>query len=164
VIAGRLLLLAIPVIVAPVACYHPSHIGLQPIAADSASGTVSITGTAFEQQIVLRSANSTETLSAHGADSAGLSRMGGVEVSVLGLRTDKAFYVRSFTAVRVAGAPVVDGILRRDADRIVLATSGGTIALGNPPSELTRLIGARVWVGGPLDTGPNSFGIIAPPP
>jgi hypothetical protein len=159
-----LFLLAIPMIAAPVGCYHPPHVGLQPIAADSASGTISITGTAFERQIVLRSANSTETLSAHGSDSAALSRMGGIEVSVVGLRTDNVFSVRSFTAVRVAGASVVDGVLRRDGDRILLETSSGRIPLGNPPGELTKLIGARVWIGGPLDTGPNSFGVIAPPP
>jgi hypothetical protein len=162
VIARQLLVLAIPAIFGTLGCYHPSYVGLQPIAADSATGTISITGTAFEQQIVLRSVSSTEMLSAHAGDSAALSRMGGVEVSVLGLRTDKAFYVRSFTAVKVAGSPVVDGILRSDGDRILLETSSGRIQLGNPPGELTRLIGARVWIGGPLDTGPNTFGIIAP--
>jgi hypothetical protein len=162
VIARRAVFLAIPVVVASTSCYHPSYGGLQSIAADSASGTISITGTAFEQQIVLRSVNSTEVLTAQAADSAALTRMGGVEVSVVGLRTEKAFYVRSFTAVRVAGAPVVDGIIRGDGDRIMIETSTGRTALGNPPAELRKLVGARVWIGGPLDTGPNTFGIIAP--
>ena len=161
---ARLAFLAAPVLVAAAGCYHPPYVRLQPIAADSASGIVAITGTAFEQRIVLRSVGGTEVLSAHSADSAALSRMGGVEVSVRGLRTDRAFYVRSFSAVRVAGAPVVDGILRSEADRLVLETTSGTIPLGNPPVQLTKLIGARVWIGGPLDVGPNSFGIIAPPP
>ena len=161
-IATRLLFVAIPAVIATFGCYHPRYVAVQPIAADSASGVIAITGTTFEQQIILRTVNSTELLSAHAADSAALSRMGGVEVSLVGLRTDRTFNVRSFRAVRVAGAPVVDGILRSDGDRIVLETSSGRLSLGNPPAQLRKLVGARVWIGGPLDTGPNTFGVITP--
>ena len=158
------MLLVIPALVAAADCNRPPNVEPQPVASDSASGVIAITGTAFEQQIVLRTSGGTEVLSAHAADSAALSRMGGVEVSVTGLRTDRSFNVRSFSAVRVAGARVVDGILRSDGDRIALETPAGKLLLGNPPAELRKMIGARVWISGPLDTGPNTFGIITPAP
>jgi hypothetical protein len=163
-VIGRPVLILAASIFATFGCYHPPYVGMGPIANDSANGIISVTGTAFEQQIVLRSVVGVEVLSAHSADSAALSRMGGVEVSLLGLRTDNAFYVRSFTAVKVAGAPVVDGILRSEGDRLTLETVEGRMPLGNPPAQLKKLVGARVWIGGPLDTGPNNFGIIAPAP
>ena len=53
-------------------------------ATDTLSGIVSVTGTAFEQQIVLRSDGDVTGLSASAADSAALSRMGGIEVRVFG--------------------------------------------------------------------------------
>jgi len=40
---------------------------------------------------------------------------------------------------------------------------GGRIPLGNPPAALRNMIGARVWIGGPLDSGPNVYGLITPP-
>lgn len=160
---GRIIVRA-TLTVAFLGCYHPAYVGLRPIANDSASGVISITGTAFAQHIVLREVNATEVLSADSADSAALSRMGGVEVSMLGLRTDDAFHVRSFTAVKVAGAPVLDGIVRSEGNRFALETADRRIPIGNPPPQLKTLVGARIWIGGPLDTGPNSFGIIAPAP
>jgi len=36
------------------------------------------------------------------------------------------------------------------------------LPLGNPPAGLRALIGARVWIGGSLNTGPNTYGVIVP--
>ena len=121
---------------------------------------MSVTGTSFEQQLVLRAGSTATVLSASAADSAALSRMGGIEVSVFGKRADEQFRVDRFTALSVAGARVVDGVIREEGGRLVLETSGGRIPLGNPPAALRNAIGARVWIGGPLDTGPNNFGVI----
>jgi len=88
--------------------------------------------------------------------------MGGVEVVVIGRRTPNHFQVERFTAVNVAGSPVVDGFLRKDGERLVLETTHGSIRLGNPPVALQGMIGARIWIGGPLDKGPNSYGVIVP--
>lgn len=143
-------------------CHQPAHTSPAAIAPDSLKGVVSITGTSFEQRLVLRSGNSVTTLAAVTPESAALVRMGGIEVLVVGKRTPIAFDVDHFAALGVGGSPVADGVLRTDDGRLVLETSHGRIPLGNPPSALRGMIGARVWVGGPLDKGPNSYGVIAP--
>ncbi len=150
---------------AGVAC---SHRGAKESAAarpspDSLSGTVAITGTTFEQRVVLRSGGGTTGLLLSPADSAALSRLGGVEVMLRGQADAITFRVASFVALRVDGAPVADGVLRREGERLWLETAGGKVALGNPPAALRAMVGARVWIGGPLDAGPNVYGVIAPP-
>lgn len=129
---------------------------------DSLSGTVSVTGTSFEKRLVLRSGDTAVRLSATAPDSAALSRMGGVEVMVVGKRAGDSLQVERFAAVRVGGAPVVDGVLRNDGGQLSLETHHGKIQLGNPPAALRGMIGARVWIGGPLDRGPNVYGVIVP--
>jgi len=143
-------------------CHHTSRTSSATIEADSLTGIVSVTGTAFEQRLVLRSGDSTIPLSAATPDSAALSRLGGVEVAVVGRRESNRFRVERFTAVSVAGAPVVDGIVRNDGGRLMIETARGSIPLGNPPTALRSMIGARIWIGGPLDTGPNPYGVIIP--
>ena len=130
--------------------------------AETLIGIVSITGTSFEKRIVLRAGDTSTYLSATGDDSDALTRLGGVEVEVSGKRSGDSFVVERFAALRVAGAAVVDGVLRRDGDRVLLETSKESIPLGNPPSAFRGMIGARVWVGGPLDRGPNVYGLIRP--
>ncbi len=132
-------------------------------APDSLRGIVSITGTSFEKQLVLRFGDSAVYLSAAPADSAALSRMGGVEVRVRGKKSPNMFRVDKFAALRVAGAPVIDGVLRNEDGRLLLETADGRIPLGNPPPALRSMIGARVWIGGALDRGPNVYGVIIPP-
>jgi len=144
------------------ACHHALRTPPVAIKPDSVAGIVSITGTAFEQHLVLRSGNSVTPLSAATSDSAALSRMGGVEVLVIGTRAPNLFRVERFTAVNVAGSPVVDGFVRRDGERLLLETTHGTVPLGNPPTALRSMIGARLWIGGPLDKGPNTYGVIVP--
>ena len=143
-------------------CQHAARTSTAAIEPDSLTGAVSITGTAFEQQLVLRSGDRATPLSAGASDSAALSRMGGVEVLVIGKRTPNVFQVERFAALNVAGSPVVDGFIRNDGGRLVLETTNGRIPLGNPPATLRGMIGARVWIAGPLDTGPNSYGVIVP--
>jgi len=150
------------VMAAAVGCHHASRTSADAFAPDSLTGIVSVTGTAFEQHLVLRSGNTVTPLSAATADSAALSRLGGVEVLVIGTRSPNLFRVERFMAVNVAGSPVVDGIIRNDDGRLVLETSRGPIALGNPPTALRSMIGARLWIGGPLDKGPNTYGVIVP--
>lgn len=143
-------------------CHHPAPKPSVTIEADSLTGIISITGTSFEQQLVLRSGTPATLLSAAPSDSAALSRLGGVEVLVVGRRAANTFRVERFTALSVAGAPVVDGVVRDYGDRVVLETIRGPLPLGNAPTGLRALSGARVWVGGPLATGPNSYGLIVP--
>jgi hypothetical protein len=127
-------------------------------------GIVSVTGTGFEQQVVLQRTSLGGSLRLHAspADSAALVRVGGAEVAARGELTGRSLRVRSFTVTRVGNAPVVDGVLRMDGSRLLLDSTNGAVTLGNPPQALRNAIGARVWVSGPLDTGPNSFGMIQP--
>jgi hypothetical protein len=147
---------------AALGCHHPAPKPSVTIGVDSLTGIVSITGTSFEQQIVLRGGTTTTLLSAAPPDSAALSRLGGVEVLVVGRRDGNRFRVEHLTALSVAGSPVVDGIVRKYGDRVVVETTRGPMPLGNPPSGLRALSGARVWIGGPLNTGPNTYGVIVP--
>jgi len=151
-----------PLMTAALGCHHPAPKPSVAIEADSLTGIVSITGTSFQQQIVLRSGNTATALSAAASDSAALSRLGGVEVLVVGRKSDNHFRVAHFTALSVTGSPVIDGIVRNYGDRVVVETARGPLPLGNPPSGLRGLSGARVWVGGPLNTGPNTYGVIVP--
>jgi hypothetical protein len=143
-------------------CHHPAPKPSVAIETDSVTGIVSITGTSFERQIVLRSGTTATLLSASAPDSAALSRLGGVEVLVVGRRNGNRFRVEHLTAVSVAGSPVVDGVVRNYGDRVIVETTRGPLPLGNPPSGLRALNGARVWIGGPLDKGPNTYGVIVP--
>jgi hypothetical protein len=154
----------VPCLATATGCQPPAYTSPATIAADSLSGIVSITGTAFEQRVVLRTGDRFTSLAAATSDSAALSRMGGVEVLVFGKQTPTLFRVDHFTALSVAGSPVADGVLRNAGGRVVLETARGPIPLGNPPTALRGMIGARVWIGGPLDTGPNTYGVIVPTP
>jgi hypothetical protein len=146
-------------------CHPPAQTSASAAAPDSIKGIVSVTGTGFEQRVVLRSQGDNVTLlSAATADSAALSRLGGVEVLAIGQRSGNELRVERFTAISVAGAPVVDGVLRDDNGKLMLETTQGRVQLGNPPAALRNLVAARVWIGGPLDRGPNTYGVIAPPP
>lgn len=131
---------------------------------DTRAGIVSVTGTSFEQRLVLTSGTRVINLVASAADSSALSHVGGVEVLARGWADANTFHVASFVVRRVGGELVVDGVLGRDGERLVLDTVGGRVVLGNPPAALRGIVGARVWIGGPLDIGPNNYGIIIPVP
>ncbi|MEP6495245.1 MAG: hypothetical protein ABJF01_21340 [bacterium] len=137
-------------------------IGPSEVAADSVVGIVAVTGASFEQRLILRTDRGFARLWTNAADSAALSRLGGVEVVARGQANASGLSVVRFTVRRVDNQPVVDGILRRDGEQMLLETAAGRIPLGNPPAALREMAGARVWIGGPLDRGPNVYGIIMP--
>lgn len=146
-------------------CRHAPETHAVPatVARDSLTGIVAVTGTSFEKRLVLRSGQRSTTLSANTTDSASLTRVAGAEVRVRGQADSSAFLVSSFTVVSVDNRPVVDGVLRTDGAKISLETALGRMSLGNPPTALRGMPGARVWIGGPLDVGPNVYGIVTPP-
>ena len=151
-------------------CHHHAHPGVSALdttsvlvsgaPADSLIGIVSVTGTSFEQRIVLHTGKSTRALTLWREDSAAIAQLGGTEVVVHGDGASAAFAVRWFVVRSVDGAPVVDGVLDRREGHLVLHTMTGVVTLGNPPIALDSLEGSRVWIGGPLATGPNVYGII----
>lgn len=143
-------------------CYHRNIGATEGSSPDSASGIVSVTGTMFEHHLVLRTISKPIPLIAGSADSMALTNLAGVEVLVRGDLSDGTMRVKSFTAMRVDGAPVVDGVVIDNGGRLFLKTSSGTLLVGNPPAKLREMISARVWIGGPLDKGPNNYGVIVP--
>jgi hypothetical protein len=132
-------------------------------AADSAVGVIAVTGTSFEERLMLRVDGEWIRLRPDAGDSAALTRLSGVEVLVRGQRLTSGLLVQSFSVLRVDGQRVFDGVIRQDGARLVLETATDRVALGNPPAILRGMIGARVWIGGPLETGPNTYGIIVAP-
>ena len=154
---------ALSMIPAMQGCYHQHAVEVaRESIPDSVQGVVSVTGTAFEHRLVLRAANKAILLAADSADSAALTNLAGVETRVRGRLDGGAMHVQNFTALRVDGAPVVDGILIDRSGQLFLKTLDGLWLIGNPPSRLREMISARVWIGGPLDTGPNNYGVIVP--
>lgn len=123
---------------------------------------MSITGTGFEQQIMLvRSGAPGLRLLAAPPDSGALLHVAGMEIAARGDVSGSAMRLRSFTVTRAGATPVVDGVLRLDGNHLVLETATGRLALGNPPTAFRQLVGARVWISGSLDTGPNAYGVIS---
>lgn len=145
-------------------CHHHAQAKAVGAAArtDSLRGVVSVNGTGFEQHIVLRADDRAYAVVASTTDSAALTRVGGAEIVVRGVAAGDSFKVADFVVRSIEGAPVVDGVLAKNGDRLVLRGEEGELALGNPPAELTSMVGARVWLSGPLGTGPNSYGVIVP--
>ncbi|MBA2686261.1 MAG: hypothetical protein H0U66_17390 [Gemmatimonadaceae bacterium] len=141
--------------------HHSRSAAAQPTSRDSLVGIVSVTGTSFEQYIVLRTSSGIRALALSStADSAALATLGGVEVKAYGTAHADRFELSAFSVKSVDGAAVIDGVLMRDGSHYSLRTRGGDVALGNPPAALEKLVGARLWVGGPLDSGPNVYGVI----
>ena len=132
------------------------------IGPDSVVGIVTGNGTAFEQRVMLRSAGREIALAPTARDSAAFVRIAGTEVVARGKAGANAFQVQAFSVRTVDGQPVADGILVRDGASVALQTAGGRITLGSPPLALAALVGARVWIAGPLESGPTAFGIIIP--
>lgn len=145
------------------ACHRQQVAAADTLGPTELRGALSITGTAFEQQMMLRAGTRvTRLFPANVRDSAALVRLDGVDIGARGTLDEKGLRVASFTALSVSGLPVYDGIVRVDGKTVELETANGRVALGNPPEPLRQMAGARVWVGGPIERGPNNYGVIVP--
>lgn len=91
-----------------------------------------------------------------------LLRLSGLEVMVRGeLEAPRRFRVERVTVRASAGVPAEDGILAREGERWFLLTGDGRrLAIARVPEALRNRVGARVFLAGPLDRAPDSFGII----
>jgi hypothetical protein len=158
--SGRFRTLAMLLLASNIACHNQQTVAQTP--PSMLRGIISVTGTGFDQRIQIRVENRSTRLWASPADSAALVRLGGLEVETRGWLDERGMRVASFTAWSVSGSPVVDGIVRLNGRDVSLETAKGLVALGNPPNELRMMPGARVWVSGSLEKGPNSYGVIVP--
>lgn len=133
------------------------------VAGDTLRGTVAIAGSEPMTRIVLQTAaGSTSGLC--GALEP-LRRAAGLEVVVRGSRNAQGQFCVDRFAVRSAnGIPAVDGVLTRVGEGFALVTAdGGRLPIARLPDALRSSVGARVWLAGPLDRAPDSFGVIGDP-
>jgi len=157
-IAERLLALAAVMIVA--ACHRTP--GTAP---EAARGIVKIIGTSRDDALILQRSTADSAivqLHAEAVESAALRQVVGTLVAVRGQFTARdTLDVSSFRVVSVDGQNVIDGVLRQTKAGLTICPSSETcVALGNPPGALRSLVGARIWIGGPVTTGPNTFGVV----
>lgn len=123
-------------------------------------GTITVVGNAPVAQVQLREAGGTRTLT--GPELAALRRVAGAEVELRGSPVAGGeLLVREFTVLSVDGQPALDGVLEHDAHSLYLRTASRRVPLGNPPAEFHDLVGARVWLTGSPERGPNAFGLIS---
>jgi len=130
-------------------------------AADSLRGTVRVVGSEPLTQVVLEPAGGGAAVALEG-ERAVLQRLAAIEVMVAGDAETPGRFRVARVAVRSAnGVPAVDGVLAREGDRWVLATADGRrLPVPHLPEALRDHAGARVWLAGPLDRAPDSFGVI----
>lgn len=142
------------------------------VVADTARGTLSVVGSEPLTTVVLAQSGPGGMLAIEGTAQASLARMAGLEVVVTGRRTER----RSMTAspsgaivfdadrfeVRAADRIAAhDGIVTLEGGKFYLLTpSHGRLAADHLPAALRGRVGARVFLVGPLDRAPVSYGVI----
>jgi hypothetical protein len=132
-------------------------------AGDTLRGTVVIAGSEPMTSIVLQTrAGATRSLC--GAREP-LRTVAGLEVAVWGAANAQGqFCVHRFAVRSANGVPAVDGILAREGRAFALVMGDGTrLPIARLPDALRSSVGARVWLAGPLDRAPDSFGVIGDP-
>lgn len=132
--------------------------------ADTARGTITVVGVQPATDVVLQPAAGGPSLILSTDEQESLNRVSGLDVWVEGTRVGSTHFVVSRFAVRSAdGIAAADGVLTGEDGRVLLVTADGRrLPLAQPTAALRNQIGARVWISGPLDRAPVSFGIITP--
>ncbi len=150
----------------------PEGDGAAVVVSDTARGIVSVVGSEPLTTVVLALTGPGGLLAIEGPAQAALGRMAGLEVVVSGRRSER----RSMTAspsgaivfeagrfeVRAADSIAAhDGIVTVEGGKFYLRTaSHGRLAADHLPSALRERVGARVFLVGPLDRAPVSYGFI----
>lgn len=134
----------------------------QAASTDSVRGIVSAVGSFPMTSVVVRPASG-DAITITGPLAGEIARAAGAEVWVSGDRAARSIAARSYAVRTVDGEPAVDGILERDGDGLVLVTRSGRRPIARPLQALRGMIGARVWLVGPLDGTITSYGILREP-
>ena len=149
----------------PPATPRPATSGSAPAQAspaDTVRGIIAETGSTPVTQVVVRAPGGRVT-AISGPLAREIGRASGAELWVRGRRDGQALEATAYAVRTIDGQPAVDGILARDGDRLVLVTAGGRRPIAQPLQALWGMIGARVWLVGPLDGRITSYGVLREP-
>ena len=129
--------------------------------ADTLRGSVEEVGTGEMPDLVLVPPGGGRSVSLRGPLRPLLEHVVGLGVVAVGDRQADAVTVDRFVVVSANGLPTTDGILSARHDSLFLATvDGAKPALVHPSPVLRGHVGGRVWVAGPIDQEPVTYGII----
>lgn len=138
-----------------------STTGASPVA-DTVRGIVSEVGSFPMISVVVQPA-SDGAVTITGALAGEIGRAAGAEVRVSGKRSAHSLEATSYAVRTVDGEAAVDGVLAEDGGRLVLLTGAGRRPIARPLQALRGMIGARVWLVGPLDGTITSYGVLREP-
>ncbi len=183
-VALRLLLLTLVSVSAASACRRAGaadassdSASASAIRADSVRGVLSLVGSEPLPVLLLSPTASSgmDTVVLVGALSSTLRNVVGLDIVVAGRRTGErvpgviargamSLDVRQFIVRAADGVATHDGVLaRRDSLYLLRDADGIEHALPSLPASLRRMLGARVWLAGPLAASPTSYGVIVQP-
>lgn len=130
-------------------------------AIDTVLGVPEVRATGGAARVAMTSASGAVT-ALGGPQAALIGALAGAEIWVAGARdTQGVLVVERFSVRSVDGRPARDGILERDGDGYYLRSPDGSRqVVAAPPPALRAHVGDRVWVSGPPDLPPVSFGVV----
>lgn len=132
------------------------------VAPDTVRGVVSEVGSQPMTSVVVQPAAG-GAVTIRGSLAREIARAAGAEVWVAGTRDARVLEAAAYAVRRVDGEAAVDGVLARDGDRLVLVTPAGRHPIARPLQAFRGMIGARVWLVGPLDGTITSYGVLREP-
>jgi hypothetical protein len=147
------------------ACHHRNREAASagreadPEMADTLEGRVHVGGVQPFPKVTLVTDSGGRAVALVGPEA--LARVAGLRVAVTGTSSGTQFTVKRFRVVAANGVPATDGRLVADGDSLALVTEDGARhPLGRPSPGLWEHVGRRVWIAGPLDGEPVSYGVI----
>ena len=149
------------------ACHCPTSGGpsARGTAPDTVRGLVVVAG-ANPGVVLLRVAGGAELILLQGPANVPLRSLESLEIFATGTirrgpqgRTLTG--VRDFGVVADSGQPARDGRLVKTGNLFTIVSSAGVATgVSQPPAELQRHVGDRVWLAGAPDVPPTAFGVI----
>jgi len=159
--------LLVPCALATLACARgarpPANDGL-PMGGDTLRGQVAIVGSEPGTWAVLQLDGGRRAVTLLG-DRRLLDRLSGLEATVWGTPDASGMLqVERFEVRGSGGVAAVDGVLeRRGAGYVLVTHDGRALPIASLPEALREMVGGRVWLAGPLDRPPDSFGVVSEP-
>lgn len=135
----------------------------EPAQEDTVRGIVAEVGSVPITSIVVRPAGG-RSVTLLGSLAKEIGRAAGAEVWVSGHRTPEGLHAMRYAVRSVDGEPAVDGVLASEDGGLVLVTAGGRRRIVRPPEALRGMVGARVWLVGPIEGGITSYGVLREAP